>query len=82
MANEACAARVSGSRVWFEGGAIDALVAQGGEVLRTAAPRATSCGLAQVRRLLEGPSLRVLHVVFAPAWPRPLPPRAVVTWSS
>jgi hypothetical protein len=72
VANEACAARVAGSRVWFEGGAIDALVAQGGQVLRTAAPRATRCGLAQVRRLLEGPSLRLLHVVFAPARPRPL----------
>lgn len=41
-------------------------------MLRTAEARAWSCGLAQVRRLLEADVLRVVHVVFAPAVPRSL----------
>ncbi len=41
-------------------------------MLRTSEPDRVDFGLAQVRRLLVSPSLRALHVVFAPSVPRPL----------
>jgi hypothetical protein len=44
----------------------------GAELLRTARPDALSCGLAQVRRRVETQTLALLHLVFAPAPPRPL----------
>ncbi len=56
----------------FGGGRIDALVLCAGHVLRTSAPDEVTFGVAQVRRLLVSPTLRVLHVVFAPDAPRPL----------
>ena len=56
----------------FGAGRIDALVLCAGEVLRTAEPDEVAFGVAQVRRLLVSPTLRVLHVVFAPTAPRPL----------
>ncbi len=41
-------------------------------MFRTADPDSTRFGVAQVRRLLVALPLRVAHVVFAPAAPRPL----------
>ncbi len=58
--------------VLFAGGAINALLVCGAELLRTSRPQRTRYGLGQVRRLLDSPALRVVHVVFAPDRPRPL----------
>ena len=43
-----------------------------GAVFRTAEPDSTHFGVAQVRRLLLALPLRIVHVVFAPAAPRPI----------
>ncbi len=72
VANPACAARALGARLFFEGGEINALLAGAGGILRTSAPRSIRYGLAQLRRELAAPPLRILHVVFAPAAPRPV----------
>lgn len=72
VANELGGGAAQGARVCFDGAAIDALLLCRGAVLRTAEPEATRFGVAQVRRYLRGPGLRVSHVVFAPAAPRPL----------
>ncbi len=56
----------------FKGGRIDAQILCEGEILRTAEPVSRGFGLAQARRLLGGPRLSALHVVFAPLEPRPL----------
>jgi hypothetical protein len=58
--------------VTFAGARIDALVLCEGGVHRTAEPADLRFGLAQVRRLVEAPDLRVVHVVFAPLEPRPI----------
>jgi hypothetical protein len=58
--------------VFFGGGRIDAQLLCGPEVLRTSDPAETRCGLAQVRRLLQGERVRAAHVVFAPEVARPL----------
>ncbi len=58
--------------VRFAGSRIDAFALCAGCVLRTSEPERVEFGLAQVRRLLVSPSLRALHVVFAPSVPRPL----------
>ena len=70
--NPACAGLVGANGVLFAGGTISTLLVCDAELLRTSRPASTRCGLAQVRRLLESPELRVAHVVFAPAQPRPL----------
>jgi hypothetical protein len=72
VANPYCAARAVGSRVFFQGGEISALVAGPGEVLRVSEADRVSVGLAQVRRVLERELFGLVHVVFAPAVPRPL----------
>jgi hypothetical protein len=64
--------RARGAHVELGGGRIDALVLCEGVVLRTAAPEVIRYGVAQVRRLVESPALRLLHVVFAPSRPRPV----------
>lgn len=61
-----------GGRVSFRGGGIEAQLLCDGRVLRSGEGARWSCGLAQVRRLLDAGPLRVAHVVFAPARPRPL----------
>ncbi len=43
-----------------------------GAVFRTADPDTTRFGVAQARRLLVALPLRIAHVVFAPAAPRPI----------
>lgn len=68
----AAEARAQAAELRFAGGRIDALVLCGAEVLRTSQPKGTVYGLAQVRRELESPSLRALHIVFAPDPRRPL----------
>jgi hypothetical protein len=72
LANGACAGYATAEGVYFLASRIDALVLCDDAVLRTAHPQRTSFGLAQVRRLLVGGRLRVLHVVFAPLAPRPV----------
>ncbi|MFI5314317.1 MAG: hypothetical protein ACHQ6T_01340 [Myxococcota bacterium] len=72
IANEACRALASASGVVFAGGRIDALVRCEGLVLSTREPLSTHFGVAQARRELRTPSLRLTHVVFAPASPRAL----------
>lgn len=72
VANPACAARALPAGVVLEGGEINGLALAEGEVLRTAEPTATRCGLAQVRRIVSGAALALVHVVFAPVRPRPL----------
>jgi hypothetical protein len=67
--------------VWLAGGRIDALAASAGEILTTC-PRGevsgaiahveVAYGVAQVRRHVAVRSLALLHLVFAPARPRPL----------
>jgi hypothetical protein len=59
-------------RVIFAGGRVEALLLSEGEVLRTAEPDEVRFGLAQVRRILSGDTLRVAHVLFSPAEPRPV----------
>ena len=56
----------------FAGGCIDALALCEGDVLRTADPDSVSFGVAQVRRGIFSRKLSLLHLVFAPAAPRPL----------
>lgn len=56
----------------FAGGRIDALLRCEGLALSTRSPDATQYGVAQVRRALAARSLRVLHVIFAPASARAL----------
>ncbi len=58
--------------MFFKAGRIDAQILAGPDVLRTANASEVRCGLAQVRRLIVWGPLRVAHVVFAPAAPRPL----------
>jgi hypothetical protein len=72
LANGAAVGFAERSGVFFQAGRIDAQLLCGPEVLRTSEPAGTWCGLAQVRRLLAGVKVRVLHVVFAPQVPRPL----------
>ena len=71
LANAVCRGLATAAAVTFAGGRIDALVRCEGVVLSTASPLATLFGVGQVRRALRTPALDLLHVVFAPAAPRP-----------
>lgn len=72
LANGACVGFAERNGVFFQAERIDAQVLVGGNVLRTAEPASTRVGVAQVRRLLAGGPLEIVHVVFAPDVPRPL----------
>ena len=72
LVNGACLGRFEAGKLRFGEGRIDALLLVGGEVLRTASPASVGFGIAQVRRRLSSSLIDAVHVVFAPAPPRPL----------
>jgi hypothetical protein len=72
IANAACEAIATQAGVYFQAGSIDALIRCEGQVLRIATCDVLECGIAQLRRRLEADRLAVLHLIFAPARPRPL----------
>jgi len=62
----------SSEGVYLSAGRIDALIVCRGQLLRTANPRRTRFGFAQVRRDLVAGAFSALHLVFAPDVQRPL----------